>query len=451
MPWFETLTASGGRACEEIGHPLDRRLIVGRTTSQDAGVAQGANIVVATSTLEVGFNDPMVGAVTQHKAPRGIASFLQRKGRAGRDRAMRPITLTILSDYGRDRSFYQTYEHLFDPTIEPQHLPIGNPYVLKIQAVYALIDWLAARSSRYEKAWFWDILSRPTASQSKVLEATLARLSELVQGNEATIADLRSYLISALVIDQVTAENLLWEAPRSLLLEAVPTLVRRLFRRWQLALPAASGTLDLQVDYHPLPDFVPRNLFSDLSLPEVRVILPPATINHEERTEMLPVLQALNQLVPGRVTRRFAPERGGLSHWVPVDPAFPEQDRRIDDYAEEHEFVGTFTGRLNDEVNKRPLLVFRPWTVRLTKAARSDALPSSNARLVWRTDIAPNGEPLSVPVPLRSQWRNYVQAIDFYLHRFGSSVSVRRFAPTAHANVRTLQNDFAGTPLQERG
>jgi hypothetical protein len=32
-----------------------------------------------------------------------------------------------------------------------------------------------------------------------------------------------------------------------------------------------------------------------------------------------------------------------------------------------------------------------------------------------------------------------------HLHRFRSSVSVRRFAPTAHANVRTLQDDFRVT------
>ena len=42
---------------------------------------------VATAALEVGFNDPLVGAIIQHKAPRGMASFLQRKGRAGRVRA----------------------------------------------------------------------------------------------------------------------------------------------------------------------------------------------------------------------------------------------------------------------------------------------------------------------------------------------------------------------------
>ena len=437
------------RICEDIGHPLDRRLIVGRTTSQDAGVNQAANIIVATAALEVGFNDPDVGAVIQHKAPRGMAAFLQRKGRAGRDRPMRPIMLTVLSDYGRDRAFYQSYEHLFDPTLEPQYLPIRNPYVLKIQAVYALFDWLAARTAGFEKAWQWDVLSRPLPSASpevrSVIEATKARLTSLVQGDVATLRDLRSYLACALQVDDVTVESLLWEAPRSLLLEAVPTLVRRLFRQWRLAIAGTAGELDLQIDFHPLPDFVPRNLFSDLSLPEVRVILPPASVNHEERTETMPVLQALNQLVPGRVTRRFAHERGALSHWVPVDRAHPQQDLRIRDYAEESEFVGAFTGRFNDQDDAYPILVFRPWTVRVAKAARTEALPSSNARLTWHTDIVTNGDPLTVPIPVRSVWREHIQNIDFHLHRFRSSVNVRRFAPVAHANVRTPQDDFAVT------
>lgn len=437
------------RICEDIGHPLDRRLTIGRTTSQDAGVNQSANIVVATAALEVGFNDPLVGAVIQHKAPRGMASFLQRKGRAGRDRLMRPITLTVLSDYGRDRAFYQAFEHLFDPSLEPQYLPIRNPYVMKIQAVFALFDWLAATTAGHEKAWQWNLLSRPlphaSAAEHAVLNRTRAKLTQLVQGDADTIDDLRCYLMGALGIDRSAAETLLWEAPRSLLLEAVPTLFRRLFRDWQLVIPTAVASLDLQVDYHPLPDFVPRNLFSDLSLPEVRAIIPPATVNHEERVEHMPILQALNQLAPGRVTRRFAHERGALSHWVPLDAAFSEQTRRIGDYAVEHEFVGSFAGSLNDQVGGTPLLVFRPWTVRLERVARTEALPSSNARLIWQSDIVANGDALGVPVPTRSQWRHYIRAIDFHLHRFRSSVSVRRFAGTVQANIRTLQDDFPVT------
>ena len=52
-----------------------------------------AEVVVATASLEVGFDDPTVGAVLQHKAPRDAAQFLQRKGRAGRTRGTRPWTV----------------------------------------------------------------------------------------------------------------------------------------------------------------------------------------------------------------------------------------------------------------------------------------------------------------------------------------------------------------------
>lgn len=435
------------RAAEDIGHALDRPLVVGRTTSQDEGVNQLANIIVATSTLEVGFNDPSVGAVIQHKAPRGMASFLQRKGRAGRDRAMRPFMLTILSDYGRDRAFYQAYEHLFDPTLDPQHLPTQNPYILRIQAVYALFDWLASRTAGFEKAWLWDILSGPRAhastSQISVLRACRELLGKLAEGDAATLADLGGYLASSLAIDQATVNSLLWEAPRSVLLEAVPTLIRRLALQWRLAFPTETATRDIQVDFHPLPDFVPRSLFSDLCLPEVRIETPAATVNHNQRSDDLPIVQALNQLAPGRVTRRFAFERGGLSHWSPVDTSQPDQRISISQYAAEHEFVGVFQGTMNEDVQAEPLMVFRPWTVRLEKVERSTALPSSNSRLSWRSDLVANGDPLSIPVSARSAWRPYVERIEFHLHRFRSSVSVRRFAPIANATVRTLSDDRA--------
>ena len=80
----------GGQSWEalaRLGHRLegDSRATVGRTTSQDAGVDRVASVVVATASLEVGFDDDRVGAVLQHKSPRGAAAFLQRKGQsAGR-------------------------------------------------------------------------------------------------------------------------------------------------------------------------------------------------------------------------------------------------------------------------------------------------------------------------------------------------------------------------------
>ncbi|MCP5939631.1 DEAD/DEAH box helicase, partial [Klebsiella pneumoniae] len=77
------------KAAMDIGHDLSQNKVISRTSSQDAGVNAQADVVVATSSLEVGYNDPLVGAVLQHKAPNDVASYLQRKGRAGRPRGMR--------------------------------------------------------------------------------------------------------------------------------------------------------------------------------------------------------------------------------------------------------------------------------------------------------------------------------------------------------------------------
>ncbi len=139
------LLGQSWQLCEDIGHPfgLAQPLRISRTSSQDSGVEQGSDVVVATAALEVGYNDPLVGGVMQHKAPRDWAAFLQRKGRAGRPRLMRPWTAVVLSDYGRDRLAYQAYDQLFDPQLPLRLLPVGNRYVLRMQATFALMDWVA--------------------------------------------------------------------------------------------------------------------------------------------------------------------------------------------------------------------------------------------------------------------------------------------------------------------
>src|SRR5207244_1192474 len=104
---------------EDLGHELDGDVQkrIGRTSSQDTGVDTDADIVVATASLEVGFDDDRVGAVLQHKAPHDVAQFLQRKGRAGRNAATRPWTVVVLSNFGRDRDAWDAYDALFSPIV----------------------------------------------------------------------------------------------------------------------------------------------------------------------------------------------------------------------------------------------------------------------------------------------------------------------------------------------
>lgn len=178
-------------ALERIGHPLDEHahVRIGRTTSQDADVDRAANAIVATASLEVGFNDPRVGAVLQHKSPHDAAAFLQRKGRAGRARVMRPWTIAVLSDFGRDRLTYQAYEPLFDPELAPRSLPIANPAVVRMQAVFGTLDWLAGRVGR--SALVWPLLQRPSSSErwgqrNRDAQLRLAELlSDVVRGQSA--------------------------------------------------------------------------------------------------------------------------------------------------------------------------------------------------------------------------------------------------------------------------
>ena len=132
--------------------------------------------MVATSSLEVGVDDPNVGAVIQHKSPRNMASFLQRKGRGGRSKYMRPWTSVVLSDYGRDRLSYQSYDLLFNPELKIQPIPLESSYIQHIQGVYSLFDYLASKlygqnsSINYNNidTDIWRDLSMPSDEEKRI-------------------------------------------------------------------------------------------------------------------------------------------------------------------------------------------------------------------------------------------------------------------------------------------
>lgn len=413
---------------EDLRGNLAVRLRIGRTTSRDPGVAADSNVVVATSTLEVGFNDPNVGAVLQHKAPRSAASFLQRRGRAGRRRQTRPTTVVVLSDYGRDRIAFQSYESLFEPTVEIESLPVQNAYVLRIQAVYAIFEWIAAQAPRGTDGWAWAIFSGPEhgTRAPAFLEHARRSLQSLVRMEPNTIDSLRQHLKAALGVGDAVLDTILWRPPRAVLIEALPTLARRLFRGWRLA---TGEGLDLHTGSppHPLPDFVPANLFSDLNLPEVWLSVPN---QGGTTTETLPITQALQQFPPGRVQRRFADWQAKVSHWVPLALSVLSQDIQVGQYATRHEYLGQCDG----------LAVFRPWELQLTTVPLSVA-ESSNARWNWQSRFELIGRPTLVPLPKGAGIRGWVDQIDFRLHRFAAAASVWRFAHTGEAALRVNRQD----------
>lgn len=422
--------------CEAIGFHLDANgtLRIGRTSSQDPGVAAASDVIVATASLDVGFNDPAVGAVLQHKAPRAASQFLQRKGRAGRVRGMRPWTLVVLSDYGRDRLAYQGYDLLFDPSLEASTLPVQNTYVLRIQATFAVMDWLASKMPHHLRGSVWlDLAGPPQHNQPQDEHAPERQRRELelierAVTEEPVRADLLRFVQDALQLTREQTQTVAWEAPRSLLLEVLPTMRRRLASGW-----ARDGTpgADFQVRWQPLPDFVPANLFSDLSLPETLIHLPPAQRGTEESETQAPVLQALRTFAPGRISRRYSVEHRYIRHWVAVPLDTPRAQLDITAFADGTD-LGTFT--FGNGPGAETYRCLRPWSIR-TERPDSRLEDSTNATLEWRSRVDPVDHGDDVDVPSPSPWDDVVQSLTVFMHARHSGVDLSRLAVASHATL----------------
>jgi len=418
--------------CEEIGHGLELPLRIGRTSSQDTGVTPDLDVIVATAALEVGFNDPDVGGVIQHKAPRDMASFLQRKGRAGRRRTMRPWTVVVLSDYGRDRLAYQGYDTLFNPVLEKRSLPIANRYVIRIQAVFAFMDWVGLQLATVTTGSVWKDFTRPDYYVKNRQPKEIELINKILE-TEAGEQDLQAYLQSALHLTTDEIQSILWEPPRSLMMSVLPTLLRRLVSSWRcFSLPGESDR-EYQTD-NPLPDFVPPTLFGDLLLPEVVITTPPQTRDSEPDVNSMPIVQALKTFTPGRASRRFGVQHIYATHWIsPPNLQKIEQSLPVEDYCTEFEEAGNFQLWQNGQVVD--IRCIRPWAIFPTQVPGEVSI-TSNAWLEWRSQIIPPETGTKLDLPQGSPWRQIITQVLCYTHTQESPVEVRRFAIASHANIR---------------
>lgn len=437
-----------------IGHNLYEPLVIGRTSSQDTGVDTRAEVIVSSPSLEVGFNDKQVGAVIQHKAPRDLAAFLQRKGRAGRDPRMRPWMVTVLSDYGRDKYMYQSFDTLFQPEIECQALPIMNRYVLRIQAVFTFMDWVAYELN--EEGVFagslWYMFAQPQESGAfRVGREKVQLLITRVLNEEAIRNKMETFIRKALHISLEDVRALLWDPPRSLMLEVLPNLLRRLHTNW--GVNGSRVSHEMYILNHPLPEFVPSNLFSELSLPEVGILLPSGSLKQTD--QMMDILQALNTFAPGRVSRRFGIDHGGQSHWIAPPSLRPNENGEPLElplstfcHDEEYRELGVFQYvEVDGEVIELP--VVRPWKIRPVQSP-ANVDTKSNAWLVWKSQLFPANQVflehvhvsaeatygMTAEIPRGAGWSTLIKDIRFFTHATHSAVTIRRFAVGSEASVR---------------
>ncbi|UOE21932.1 DEAD/DEAH box helicase [Thermobifida halotolerans] len=418
---------------ERIGRHLSpdlhaQELRIGRTSSQDAGVNLDADLTVATASLEVGFNDPSVGLVLQHKAPRDAAAFIQRRGRAGRIRGTRPITVITLSDYGRDRLAYQGYETLFSPEVSPRNLPVGNRYVVKIQAAQALLDWLGRDLQRQHRVDPRALLNGMRARQldpanyRRAREWLVKRLRGLLEDKEGLRDSLARHVQNALQLSADATQAVLWEQPRSLMLSVVPTALRRLQSNWQSLRRDPAAERD-----SVLPEFITRSLFEPLNVPEVEFDLP-----FEAEPESLPVERALREAVPGRVSRRYGYRRDDHRTWLPL-PVDGQQTLQIDALAPDSSGQGEW---LPYGPHQQRLRVFRPFRIKL-QTPPEDVSDHSQGRPLWGSQIIASEAtpPHEAEVPRVLPWKERVQSVGFATHAAGNPIEVRRMTYGADCEI----------------
>ena len=419
-------------SCEDIGHNLNSPLRIGVTTSRNRGVDENAQVVVATASLEVGYDDDAVGAVIQHKAPRGTASFIQRMGRAGRTTVMRPWSVVVLSDYGRDRLAYQRFETLFDPQLPSRTLPIHNRYVLRIQAAYAFMDWLAINAKGHTS--LWQDLAGPTPYQpNRVRQLDCAHLiHEVLQSAGAMRASLCDHLRDALGLNESQVRSVMWEEPRSLMYSVLPTTHRQLVTEWKN---------ERSTRNHPLIGFIPAALFGDLNLPEVEIEWPsPAWRNQEPEGDAMPLLQAMRAFAPGKVSRRFSAKPDDPSLWIPLpDLAGGRQAIDISKVCLDLNRTELEPASLREGTRTTQIRLFRPWRLVL-EVVPENVLPQSNSRLDWRSEFIATNEPSAWLPPKGTGWNNIIEGISFQLHADGTQAQIRRFTVGATAETRLRNN-----------
>lgn len=272
--WF---AANDARQCGALGRrspgaPLRvaRTPIYSGTSSDAEALVKGADVVFATSSLEVGYDDPDITLVFQHYAPQNLASFVQRKGRGGRGLDDRPTTAVTLSIYSpRDSWWFRRPHEMISPMGFQIPLNADNFFVRRGQALSALLDGLARQGERASWSELGNELSADAIRQAGLfVEAVLGKSV----WREFGVADALGFWTTAMAAQPHFTFRYLSELRQNL-------------------------------------SWAPNLLFDTINLPALSVGGPDVSGGLTEDIGL-----ALGIIAPGNATRRYNPS---VVHWRP--------------------------------------------------------------------------------------------------------------------------------------
>lgn len=466
LPWLRATTTADGetrdekqarfdagqywRLPERLGRDLGREVRIQSVSSKWAARDLAiADVVIATSSLEVGFDDDEVNVVLQHKAPRDWAAYLQRIGRAGRKIEMRPWAVTVLSDYGRDGQAYRNYHEFFEPALRYTPVPIDNTYVLRIQAAFATLDFIASKGShgvgiRYGESLQKFLLERSKGNRTDAdVDAICCVVQELLDDPDAYRREL-AFRLRRKRSDPLLGD-VMYRPPRSLLYEFLPSLLRQLRGHRRIS----------EQGHRPFAHYVPSALFSPLNFPEVTLVLP-----REEVGVELDVALALSEFAPLNASKRFA--RQGVrseAHWVApedflerVQEACARCSDAVPQVSVDLRQLGSFESESSSFGYPNGIRVLRPRTLQLR--AVTEFSDRTRSYLKWQTAIlggAFSGDDAGSAshrlVPQHAAVSTLVKSLCFALHRTGDALTLRRFAERARCTLAASDKEMEAKGL----
>ena len=429
----------------KLGYKLDEPLDVSRCSSQDPGANSGSDLILATASLEVGFDDPEVGMVLHHKAPSSMSSFIQRKGRAGRVRGSRPWTVVVLSDYGRDRWAFQSAERLFKPEVDRIALPISNPYVLRVQLSAFLVDWLGQKIST-GSAFGYLSKTSSHAPSIRAQEDAIVILRDFLEQGEAWKQfnrDAMNFLAYGQGVFRKSSESekrrmrhlveeILWEEPRPLILEVIPALLRKLEVKWEQSGP--SNELEDKGCGRPIPQSIPKATFEELDLSEALIEFEDYKGKNKE-DELLPIPQFLRETCIGRVSKRFSTLRGEPGFWQ-------EKSAELETGVNSLPIDSLYGGKIAlKQING--MQIFRPSFAKVIHVDPKTIIESSSSSWDWKLSASAAQEEFAEPLPLSSSkpWDKIILRFDALLHVNGSWIEMIRHARKCTFETRFKKED----------
>lgn len=426
---------------------LNDPLVVSRCSSQDPGADANSDLIIATSSLEVGFDDPDVGVMLHHKRPTSMSSFIQRKGRAGRTRGARPWTVVVLSDYGADRWAFHSAEQLFQPEVDALMLPTLNPYVLRVQLAQYLVDWIGRRLGGDSAAFRY--LQGPVSYAPE--QEYQFRAQELLRGlleqgrtwNEFQRDLFQFFLIaSGLSDDDARAQltNLLWHEPRPLLMQVVPTALRKLEANWAYVYPPAGGVREDAGAGRPLPQFIPKATFAELEVGEAVLELE-AYRTMVRQPETMAIARLLFESCPGRVSKRFATAQGEPGYWHPYSASLAAGTNpvSVDEIYPRQTFLEAVGG----------ISVFQPDAASVIHRP-GELSDTCNAHWQWQTLARVQGEGEYLPVREAAPWRSVFSDSSAYLHSSAEWIEILRYAEESQFELRRNKQSVSGSLRLQR-